>query len=288
MANVKIFTDSASDIPKDLLQELNISVVPLKVHIDGESYIDGVTLHTEEFYDKLRASHQLPTTSQPSPLDFAEAFREAAQEGAKEILCINLSSAMSGTYQSAVLAKSMLEEEDIHVTVLDSKSATYGLGMVVVAAARAAKEGKSLAECVEIAEHYIKNQKVFFMVDTLEYLQKGGRIAKASAMVGTLLNITPILSLNEAGEVCGIDKVRGKNKAFNRVFELMQAALPPGSSISLGVLHADTPESAQKWLEKTQSLYDVKESVVTQIGPIIGTHAGPGTVACVLVPLDES
>ncbi|TCS93093.1 DegV family protein [Hazenella coriacea] len=287
MAKIKVFTDSAADIPKHLLDELDISVIPLKVHIDGVTYIDGVTLDKEDFYDKLKASKQLPSTSQPSPLDFAEAFRKAAEEGAEEIISINLSSAMSGTYQSAVLAISMLEDIDVKVTVIDSKAATYVYGMIVVAVARAAKAGKSMEECVQIAERYIREQKVFFMVDTLEYLQKGGRIAKASALVGTLLNITPILSLNDEGEVYGLDKVRGKNKAFNRVFELMSKRFPLGSSVSIGILHGNNIEAANKWKEKVLSMYDVKECVTTPLGPIIGTHAGPGTVACVLVPVDD-
>jgi fatty acid kinase fatty acid binding subunit len=285
VSKVKIFTDSSADIPKELAKELEISIIPMKLHIDGETYLEGVTLTADTFYEKLRVAKHVPTTSQPSPNDFCEAYRKSVTESENsEILSIHLSSALSGTYQSAVLAKSMLEDEQISITVLDSKTATYALGMIVVAVARAAKEGKSLAECIDIAQYYMKNQRVFFVLDTLEYLQKGGRVGKASAMLGSLLNITPILSLNKQGEVHGVDKVRGKSRAVDRVFELVQQELPPGP-VSVGILHGDNEEGAKKWLDRIQSIYDVKECVVTLAGPAIGTHAGPGLIACVLAPL---
>lgn len=284
MARVKVFTDSAADIPKELAEELDITVIPIKLHMDGETFIDGVTLHADEFYKRLPFASAFPTTSQPSPIDFSEAYEKAfGQEEDIEIFSIHLSSALSGTYQSAVLAKSMLEEEKSPITIMDSRSGTYGLGMVVVAAARAAKEGKSLSQCIEIAQYYIENQTLIFTVDTLEYIQKGGRIGKAAALVGTLLNITPILSL-ENGEVSNIDRVRGKSKVLQRVFELMQEKVPPGP-VSVGILHGNNEVGANKWLEKTKEIYDVKECVISSLGPSIGAHAGPGALAAVLVPL---
>lgn len=286
MAKVKVFTDSAGDIPKELAEELDITVIPIKLHMDGQTYIDGVTLKAEEFYKRLPEATTFPTTSQPSPLDFSDAYKKAFEEDKdSEILSIHLSSALSGTYQSSVLAKSMLAEENITVTVMDSKSATYGLGIVVVAAAKAAKEGKSLSECMEIAQYYIDHQQVIFTVDTLEYIQKGGRIGKAAALVGTLLNITPLLSLDKQGEVANIDKVRGKGKVLSRVVELMQQRIPQGP-VSIGILHGNNEEGAKRWQEKLSEVYDVKECVVTCLGPSIGTHAGPGALAAVVVPLD--
>lgn len=283
MSKVRVFTDSAADIPKELVAELDITVIPIKLHMDGQTYIDGVTLKAEEFYKRLPDASAFPTTSQPSPMDFSEAYRSALGEDV-EILSIHLSSALSGTYQSAVLAKSMLEEENLHVTIMDSRSATYGLGMTVVAAARAAKEGKSLEECMRVAQYYIDNQKIVFTVDTLEYIQKGGRIGKAAALVGTLLNITPVLSLDEQGEVASIDKVRGKGKVLGRVMELLQQKVPPGP-VSIGILHGNNEEGAKRWQEKLIEIYEVKECVISCLGPSIGTHAGPGAVAAVVVPL---
>lgn len=285
MAKIKVFTDSAADIPKQLADELDITVIPIKLHMDGETYIDGVTLKAEDFYNRLPDASDFPTTSQPSPMDFCDAYRKVLEQDTDvEVLSIHLSSALSGTYQSAVLAKSMLEEDGLDVTIMDSQSATYGLGMVVVAAARAAKEGKSLNECIKVAQYYIDHQKIIFTVDTLEYIQKGGRIGKAAALVGTLLNIIPILSLNEQGEVISVDKVRGKGKVLQRVIELMQQNVAVGP-VSVGVLHGNNEPGANRWLDKLKELYDVKECVITCLGPSIGTHAGPGAIAAVLVPL---
>jgi DegV family protein with EDD domain len=286
---VKIIMDSTADVPEHLLQELNISVIPIKVQMGEEVYTPGVNLTTKEFYQKLKEIPDIPTTSQPTPLDYQELYHQAIAEGAKEIISIHLSSAMSGTYQAAVLAAREVEEEKgVTIKVIDSRSASYGIGIAVVAAARAAKAGKSLQECVEIAEYYLRNQKIFFLVDTLEYLQKGGRIGKAASVVGSLLNIKPILSINEEGFVCAVDKVRGRNKAVNRVFELLKEAVPQGP-VSAAVFHANVPEEAEQWMAriKEDPYFELKEAVITEIGPIIGTHAGPGTVAVVMVPWKE-
>ncbi|WP_028778348.1 DegV family protein [Shimazuella kribbensis] len=289
MARIHVFTDSTADIPKELQQELNIKVIPLKVHLDNQSYLDGVTLTPEEFYKRLEVAEKLPTTSQPSPMDFCDAYKKALEEGAEEIISIHLSSALSGTYQSAVLAKGMLEEEsDVKLTVIDSKSASYGIGVVVVAVARAALAGKSMGECLEIAEYYIENQQIYFLVDTLEYMKRGGRIGKAAAVVGSLLNIKPILSISKDGEIYAVEKVRGKNKAFGRILELTNEKIPAGS-LSATVIHSDASDEAARWMEvlESQEEYDLHDKVITSIGPVVGTHTGPATLAFILVPLKE-
>jgi DegV family protein with EDD domain len=237
----------------------------------------------------LQVVEQLPTTSQPSPMDFSDAYKRAIAEGAEEIISIHLSSALSGTYQSAVLAKGMLEEEtNVKLTVVDSKSASYGIGVVVVAVARAALAGKSLEECLEIANYYIENQQIYFLVDTLEYLKRGGRIGKAAAVVGSLLNIKPILSINKEGEIYSVEKVRGKNKAFGRILELTKEKISAGP-LSATVIHADASKEATRWMEKLdeQPEYDIQEKVISSIGPVVGTHTGPATLAYILVPLKE-
>jgi DegV family protein with EDD domain len=287
MAQVKVIADSTSDIPKSLAEELGVSIIPIIVNVGGQSYLDGETIRPAEFYQLMRSA-ELPTTSQPSPVDIAETYREAIKQGAKEILSLHISSKMSGTLQSALLAKSMVEEEhpDVRIQVMDSRSVTYGFGAIVVLVARAAKEGKSLDELVALAERIREKQVLVALVDTLEYLQKGGRIGKAAALVGSLLNIKPIISISEDGEVTPIDKVRGKNKATGRAFEILRDRVP-GGPVHAAVIHADEREQAESWLEKVKQLYDVKEELIVDIGPAVGTHAGPGTVGCVLVPLDE-
>lgn len=289
MANVRVFTDSTADIPKELAEKNNISVVPLKVFINGQSYLDGVTLDSTRFYQLLSESTDLPVTSQPSPMDFADAFKKAIREGATEIISLQLSSALSGTYQSAMLAKSMLEDQypNVTISVIDSKTATYCLGMMVVTVARAAAAGKSLAELEQIAQEVRDTQLLVAIVDTLEYLQKGGRIGKASAFLGSILNIKPIISVNVEGEVFGTDKSRGTNKAITRIFELMEEKAPLGSAVSIAIVHSQRVEQAEEWLEKLKTLYDVREGVVVELGPVVGTHAGPGALGCVIMPLSE-
>ncbi|GGE16730.1 fatty acid-binding protein DegV [Marinithermofilum abyssi] len=282
MAKVHVVTDSTADIPAELAAELDITIVPLKVHMQGKSYLDGVTIQPEEFYQRLKEVNEMPTTSQPSPIDFVEAYREAAKDGDTDILSIHLSSAFSGTYQSALLAQSMVEDE-FKVTVLDSKTATYAIGSIVVAAARAAKNGKSLDECVAIAQNMIEKERVFFLVDTLEYLQKGGRIGKASAVVSSLLNIKPILSITPEGEVYAVDKVRGKNKATVRLFELLQENVPD-EPYEIAVCYTDNREEAETWAKQIRERFGVEEVMVTEIGPVIGTHVGPGTIGAICYP----
>ncbi|GGA33266.1 fatty acid-binding protein DegV [Kroppenstedtia guangzhouensis] len=282
MTKVQVITDSTADIPKHLIEELGIVVVPLKVHLSGESYLDGVTISPSQFYERLKESDEMPTTSQPSPIDFVEAYREAAKDGNVDILSIHLSSAFSGTYQSALLARSMVEDE-FKVTVVDSKKASYAIGMIVVEVARAAKEGKSLDECVAIANRLIEEEQVFFLVDTLEYLQKGGRIGKASAVVGSLLNIKPILSISPEGEVFPVDKVRGKAKAISRIFEMLKENLPEGAK-DVAVLYTDNREEADKWADRLKETFQVDHVEYTEIGPVIGAHVGPGTIAVVCTP----
>ncbi|OYD06430.1 DegV family protein [Paludifilum halophilum] len=287
MAKVQVITDSTADIPKDLVEKLGITLVPLKVHLEGQSYLDGVTIEPQEFYRKLAESEEMPTTSQPSPVDFVEAYREAAKDGETDIISIHLSSSFSGTYQSALLAQSMVEDE-FKVTVIDSKTASYAIGMIVVEVAKAAQAGHSLDECVAVANRMIEEEQVYFLVDTLEYLQKGGRIGKASAMVGSLLNIKPILSIDREGVIFPIDKVRGKNKANTRIIELLKQNTVSDRSYRAGILYTDNREEAEKWAERLQeNIPSLEETVFAEIGPVIGSHVGPGTVAVVLAPVQE-
>ncbi|WP_217557652.1 DegV family protein [Paenibacillus sp. GbtcB18] len=283
MSHVRIVTDSTSDIPQATREKLGIEMVPLKIHLDGETYLDAVTLGAEQFYHKLVAAHSMPTTSQPSPAEFLALYEKLlAEDPEVKILSIHLSSAMSGTYQSALLAKSMLDQED-RVQVIDSKSACYGIGALVVAAAEAAREGKSLEECAEIVRKIRESFVIYFLVDTLEYLQKGGRIGKASALIGSLLNIKPILSVDPEGEIASVDKVRGQKKAMARIIEMMRRDIP-GGDIHISVAHANNTESAEELYRLIEQNFTIKSMQYITIGPVIGTHAGPGTVAAFVSP----
>ncbi|MGA8942041.1 MAG: DegV family protein [Thermoactinomyces sp.] len=288
MEKVKIITDSTADIPAQMAKDLDISVIPINVHVAGKCYQDGVTISPNEFYRKMRSIEELPTTSQPSPLDIVGAYKKAINSGAKQILSLHISSKMSGTYQSCLLAKSMVEEEfpDVRIEVIDCKTVTYALGIIAVMVARAAKEGKTLSQLVSLALKIRDVQMLLATVDTLDYLHKGGRIGKAKALVGSLLNIKPIIAISDDGEITAIEIARGLKKANQRVFELLKKRFSSGPVV-VATLHADNKSLADLWMEKIEELLDVKEKVTVDIGPAVGTHAGPGTVACVVVPLDQ-
>lgn len=279
MANIILVTDSTADIPKELAKELNIHVVPLKVHIDGQTYLDGVTITPSVFFDMLAISEQFPSTSQPSPIDFEQKYLEIIDQYGKDvqIISVHLSSALSGTFQSANLARSMVGS-DFDITVIDSKKGAFLLGTIVVQAAKAAKKGKGKEECIQLIEKMKLSQKDYFVVDTLTYLQKGGRIGKAQALIGTLLNVKPILTLNESGEVIPFDKVRGKKKALSKMMEeLKQYA--HGEPVVASVLYATNLSEAEELKNQLQEQFTIEEITLSEVGPVIGAHVGPNVLA---------
>jgi len=285
MENIYVVTDSTADIPSSLAESLGITVVPLKVHFENEEYLDGVTITVDQFYEKLATVEKLPTTSQPSPLDFVETYKKLAANKPTKIISIHLSAALSGTVQSAMLAKEMVKEEGIEVEVIDSKKASYSIGIIVVGVAKALKNGMNFTDALALANKLVEKTEVFFLVDTLTYLQKGGRIGKAASMIGSLLNIKPILSLNEKGEVYPFDKVRGQNKAFKEIIRLF-TEYAGDKQVNVGISHAQNPELAAKFTNTLKASLNVNEFVLTNIGPVIGTHVGPGTVAIMMYTTD--
>lgn len=282
MGKVRIVTDSTSDIPESVRKEYGIEIVPLKVHFGTETFYDSITIQSDEFYNKLTSSPALPTTSQPSPVDFLDIYKTLTEDPETEVISIHLSSAMSGTYQSAVLAKSLLEDKP-NLTIVDSKSASYGIGLLVVEAAKAAKEGKSKDEILELIGKLRRELRIYFLVGTLDYLQKGGRIGKAAAMFGSLLNIKPILTIDDEGEVNSIDKARGHKKAMARIVELMKADFGD-KELHLTVAHSQCREAAEEFSTLLQENFNVAKLTYTDIGPVIGTYTGPGTVAAFAIP----
>ncbi len=278
LGKVRIVTDSTADIPEEIRQRLGISMVPLKVLFGEETFLDAVTIKSEGFYEKLAQASALPTTSQPSPVEFSDVYQRLLEEDAEApIISLHLSAALSGTYQSAFIAQSMLEEE-ADLTILDSKSASYGFGMRVVKAAEMAQAGESKERIIEEIERLANGTELYFLVDTLEYLQKGGRIGKASALIGSILNIKPILSLDPDGVVLAVDKVRGTKKAMARIVELLKKTYgdePVGMTMAYS-LHKET---AGELYELLKSQFNVQAVSWTTIGAVIGTHTGPGTSA---------
>lgn len=286
MASIRIVTDSTADIPQELRERYRIEMIPLKVHFGNDMYQDAVTINAERFYQLLVEAKRLPTTSQPSPIEFLEVFKRLNAEPDTQIISIHLSAAFSGTYQSAVLAKNMMEEE-ADITVVDSKSASYGFGLIVVEAAKMAEAGRTKEEILAMIERYQRERKLFFLVDTLEYLQKGGRIGKAAALFGTLLNIKPILSIDDGGEVYAVEKVRGHKKAVARILEMLKQEFE-GRPVHTVMGYTSNPSAADELAAAIQNTLDVRSMDYTIVGSVIGTHVGTGVAAVFMWPADEA
>ena len=280
---IRIVTDSTADLPKQMVEDLGIIVVPLNVHFGEDTYLDWVELTPEAFFDKLPKTDVLPRTSQPSPGDFAKAYEEAG--GPKDsIISIHISHILSGTYQSATMAKDMLADRDI--TVIDSKFTSMALGFIAVEAARAVKEGKSKEEVLELIHYYMEKGHILFMVDTLEYLQKNGRIGKAAAFLGGLLKMKPILSLKD-GAIVPVEKARGSKKALQSMVDLLKEKLPPGGKVKGAVVHGNALATAEELVERIKDAYDISELIITPVGAVIGCHTGPGLVGLLFFPEKE-
>lgn len=275
---VRIVTDSTSDLSAELRAAYGIEMVPLTVHFGPESYLDAVEMDSQAFWAKLASSPHHPKTAQPAPGDFLEVFKRIHAEG-DEILAILISANLSGTLNSAQIAAQMLPEAKI--TIVDTKSVSLGLGMVAIEAAKLAKAGKSVAEIAPVIQGICDRLNIFFTLDTLEFLQKNGRIGKAQALLGGLLGIKLILQVDKDGFVAPADKVRGKSKVLARTLEMMQERVPAGRTIRLAALHTMAEEEARAWVEEVKKLYQVESVLIGPIGPVVATNAGPGTIGLV-------
>ena len=278
MMGVVIVCDSTADLQISAKNKYGIKTVPLKVHFGDEEYRDGVDITAEEFYRKLESSKVLPTTSQPSPGDFVEMYKGILADGDHSIISIHLSAKLSGTHHSAEMAKRMLPDSDIEV--IDSKLASTAYGIIVLEAAKAAANGKNKDEIVSLIEDLLDRVSVMFVVDTLEYLKKGGRIGKAQALLGTMLNIKPILTL-EAGEIMPLTKARGRKKAISELIQKMQEKIGSEKQTLMGIMHASDPQGAEMVKGEITKVWSPDSMVESMVGPVIGTHTGPGTLAII-------
>lgn len=274
---IKLVTDSTSYIPKELAKKLDINVVSLNVVVNNESKRE-VEVNNETFYIEMDKSGEIPTSSQPSIEEVKKCFENIINNG-DEVVAVFLSSKMSGTYSSAHLIKEMIleENENAKITIIDSKSNCMQMGYAVIEGARAAKDGKSLEEVVSRINHVIDNSRFVFIPDTLKYLKKGGRIGGAASLVGTILQIKPILTVNN-GETTVYDKVRTKKKAIDA---MISAVLKDTEGKELGeitVHHINSEEEGKALAEKLKDVLKVDNVIVQSIGPIIGLHVGPGSI----------
>ncbi|HHV46877.1 MAG TPA: DegV family protein [Tissierellia bacterium] len=285
-----IVTDSSCDLSADYIKESGVYVIPFTYNLDGNDYIDdfGQTVTYEEFYDRIR-NGSMPTTSQITTFTFENTFKELAQQG-YSIIYIGFSSALSSTFNNAIMAKRNLLEEDpsIDLTIIDSKSASVGLGAIVYYAAEMLKEGKSKDEIVEWVEN--NKLKVFhqFTVDSLEHLKRGGRLSAASAAIGTLLDIKPFLIVDDEGKLEVIKKIRGRKKSIKTLLELLKANIINPEEQTIFINHGDCLEDAEYLKDMLLKEVKVKDVMINYVGPIIGTHTGPGMLCMVFLGSDRN
>jgi DegV family protein with EDD domain len=266
---VRIVTDSACDLTQDDADQLHIAIVPLSIRFGDKEFTDRVDLSVSEFYRRLSESEELPETAAPSPGAFEAAFRGAADAGADAVVCINLSSELSATIQSAQTAAKSFEGE-LDVRVVDSRSITMGLGSQVIAAAEAAHDGKSADEIVAMVEDMASRTVVLGALDTLENLKKGGRIGGAQALLGNLLSIKPLIDVS-SGHVEELGKARTRKKAL----QVMANRLLEEPAVErLGVAHGEAPD-LEEFLDLIAARFPRDQVRIGLIGAVIGTHAGP-------------
>ena len=273
--------DSTGYLTSDLINTYDIRIVTLNVNIGDETFPE-IDLSNSVFFKKLENISGSSTTSQPSPGTFLEVFKTALADGYEEIVSIHLSEKISGTYASALMAKDMLGNENIHI--FDSGSSASGLGLLTWAAADWAKEGLGGPAIIEKLNALKPHCELYFIVDTLEYLHRGGRIGGASALFGTLLQIKPILYFNSEGIIDVFEKVRSKNRALQRVYTELERALSSEKRYRIGVIHVGAPDEAVIIAQELTSKYPGQDIRIFEAGPVIATHVGPGALGLAFLP----
>lgn len=277
MPQVKVITDSTADLPKDIIEKYNITVVPLITTFDGVDYLDGVDLSPTQFYEKLTVSAELPHTSQPSPQALKEVYQNALDAG-YQVISIHLSSGMSGTLEAANMVRDMFPS-DAPIKVIDSLAASMGEGLLALKAAEMAAAGENLAAITDEVTALRKRLLSIFLVDTLKYLMKGGRINKVQAVMGSLLDIKPVLHVNQQGKIDQLEKARGRKSALKRLLALMDDHGRNLKGQTVAISHAVCPDDARWMKELLLQEYSVGDVIIGEIGAVIGTHVGPGTLA---------
>ena len=272
---IRIVTDSTADLPAEVAEQLGITVVPLNVHFGEETFLDGIAILHDEFFQRLAAARQLPTTSQPSPGRFLETYRPLAEAG-DQIVSIHISELLSGTLNSARQAREQMEGGSIEI--IDSRQAAVGTGLVTMAAAKAAQQGASYEDILDEANRAVEQVQLFGLLDTLEYLRKGGRIGKVRGFVGTLLKVRPIITVRE-GIVQSLTSVRSRSHGIQYMVTLAEERAPLKQA---AVMHSSTAEEAEELAERLRPFVADGQVMESRIGPVVGTYTGPGVIGIAL------
>jgi DegV family protein with EDD domain len=275
MKKVAIITDSSAYLPQDIVDNLGIYVVPLTLHWDGESYRDGEDIRAEEFYQRLAESDTIPTTSQTTVGEFIKLFKNLLDQD-YAVLAMLISSGISGTVESALQAKE--EFKDAPLEVIDSQLVSMALGFMVIAVARAANDGASLEECKALAEAVYPRIGVYFTVDTLKYLNKGGRINTAKRLLGAALNIKPMMQIRD-GKIELVESVISRKKAIRRMLELVEEDVAGREPVRISTFHAAAEEDNEALMAAAIERFKPVETITTYVSPVIGAHTGPGTLS---------
>ncbi len=275
LAKVAIVTDSASSLPKEIVEQYHLRIVPTQLIFQGHSYSDGVDLEPSQFYRMLRASNHLPTTSAPSPVSFLEAFEKAGKD-ADSVLCLTLSSSFSATFNNAQMAVEMAKESlpDTSIDVLDTGTAAGGEALVVLQAARTALSGGGLVEVMEAAQKVAEKVNLVAFLDTLYFLWKGGRVPRIGVWVASLLQLKPLLEMSQ-GQVRLRHKPRTRQRATERLIAMMRDRIGPASA-HVSVMHADALEEALALKERIAREFTCSELLISEFTPVMGAHIGPG------------
>jgi DegV family protein with EDD domain len=275
---VKIIADSACDLSTTHYNEYDIEMIPLTVHLDDKEYRDAIDIDPKTVYDAMREG-AMTKTSQVSPQTFKSVFTSYAKEK-QPFVYLSFSSELSGTYQTAKMMEQEVKEEfpDAEFQVIDTKCASIGYGLVILHAAKLAKDGASLEEIAASGANHARNMEHIFTVDDLEYLKRGGRVSKTAAFVGSLLKIKPLLHVDE-GKLIPLEKIRGSKKVLSRMLELMEERGTDFTNQTIGISHGDDLERAEKLAEMIKDKFGANDILIEMVGSVIGAHSGPGTIS---------
>ena len=275
---IALLTDSACDLPRELIERFRIKVLPLSVIYPEKSYKDRINIHPQEVYDRM--PEEIPTTSMPTPHEVSSLLEEIRREGFTHVLAVHLSSALSGTVD---LVQMIAQEfEDLVIKVFDTRTLSIGTGWMVLEAARDIASGLGWQKTIDNLHHLQPRVKVYYVLETLEYLRRGGRIGSVAAMLGQFLHLKPIISVNEDGAYYTYAKARGRAKSIEKLAEIVEHAVQKGP-IKLAVMHGGARDEFQRLLERLQQLPNIKELVASDISPSLGVHTGPGLLGVCVV-----